>query len=49
MRSFHGPPAVDNGGFNIISNSDLISGVEFDSEIPESWMNTVDKGFDDIK
>jgi len=44
-----GSPAVDNGRLNIISNSNLISGVEIVSEIPESWVNTVDKGFDEIK
>jgi len=43
-----GSPAVDNGGLNIIPNSNLISGVEIVREIPESWVNTIDKGFDQI-
>ena len=39
---------MDNGGFNVIANSELISGVELDRQVPQSWMNSVEKGLDDI-
>ncbi len=41
-------PIIDNGGFNLSVNPELITGVELSSHLPSTWESSVENGFKDV-